>query len=187
MQPIAKNKSTCQLLGWEQRRKRERERWVLLWLHLDVVDSALRFSGNDTKLSLPPFLCHFTSLEFLNLSPFFNSPLRLSSLVFPSYCTHSRSSPPLRASVVIYLYLKAVMLFFFLINTYPVTFVLLSVLPPLFSCFPLHLRHDSEEGSNHRVLSTKLLQHIQQGSRMPTQPYHSRRAIFIWLAPLHLQ
>lgn len=179
-----KEKKQKHLPAAEMRTKAEKkERWVLFWLHSDVVDNAVRFSGslcashctdNHMKLSLPPFLCHFTSPEFLNLPLFFNSPLRLPSIVFPFYCTHSHSSPLLHAFIVIYLYLKAVMLSLFSSSTHiplPLSYYLSS--PTLF-----YLPPSSEArlwgDSNHSVLWTKLLQHTQKRSWMPTQPYHSR-------------
>lgn len=98
-----------------------------------------------------------------------NSSICLLSftLVFSFYPAHSLSSPSLPVSIVIHLYSKAI------INTDPRLPSSHHVSSPTLSC-PLP---SSEArlwgGSNHSVLWSKLLQHIQQGSQLPTQPYHS--------------
>lgn len=95
-------------------------------------------TDNHMKLSPPSFL----SLS-LHFSPgFLNLPLSLTLVFFLShrlsffYPAHSLSSPSLPASIVIYLYLKAIMFSFFHQDISSVTLVPPCVLPHSFLSSP---------------------------------------------------
>ena len=127
-------------------------------------------------------LCHFTSLLNpstwpLSLPLVFFLSSRLSFLSRPPIC--SALHPPLLSLSSISIWKQSCSLFS--INTYPLLLLSHHVSSPtIFS--PLPSSEARLWGGNHSVLWSKLLQHTQQGSQLPTQPYHSRTepSLYSW-------